>query len=194
VTQRIGDIEVSTRRLRIFLANLAIALGWALKGSCKACAYRLFATARWLVPEAERFLVLRAASHNHYRRIFKFAVDLDTLLTHIQPLRVAAGALVVLVLLGSLDLVTRATAITTQLLVGDSAFQLESQLVSGVSVSKLSEPTREPAPVSKMQSEAIPLPTRKPQGAYRVSNETGAIPVTQKKVARPKSARYKPRR
>ena len=133
MTQR---IHVSGRRFRIFLANLAIALGWALKGSCKACTYRLFATARWLVPEAERFLVLRTASHNHNRRIFKFAVDLDTLLSH-TPLRVAAGALIVLVILGSLDLVTRATAITTQPLVGDSAFQLQSQLVSGVSVSKL---------------------------------------------------------
>jgi hypothetical protein len=191
VTQR---IQVSGRRFRIFLASRAIALGWALKGSCKACTYWLFATARWLVPEAERFLVLRTTSHNHNRRIFKFAVDLDTLLSHIQPLRVAAGALIVLVLLGSLDLVTRATAITTQPLVGDSAFQLQTQLVSGVSVSKLSEPTRETAPVSKMQSEAIPLPTRKPQGAYSVSNETGAIPVTQKKVAQQKSARDKPRR
>ena len=41
------------RRYRIFLANLAVALGWALKRSCKGCAHRLFATARWLVPEAE---------------------------------------------------------------------------------------------------------------------------------------------
>jgi hypothetical protein len=62
-------IEVLARRLRIFLANLAIALGWALKGSCQTGAYWLVATARWLVPEAERFLVLRTASHNHYRRI-----------------------------------------------------------------------------------------------------------------------------
>ena len=46
VTQRISDIEVSSRRLRVFLANRAIALGWALKGSCKACANRLFAIAR----------------------------------------------------------------------------------------------------------------------------------------------------
>jgi hypothetical protein len=162
------------RRFRIFLANLAVALGWALKGSCKAGAYRLVATARWLVPEAERFLVLRTASHNYHRHIFKFAVDLDTLFCHMQPFRVAAGGLIVLVLLGSLDLVTRATAITTQ--------------------PKFSEPTQESGPVSGMQSEVILLPTRKPQRAYSVSDETGALPVTQKRVAQRKSARHKPRR
>ena len=110
VTQRISDIEVS-RRLRLFLANRLIALGWALKGSCKACAHRLFTTARWLVPEAQRFLVHHTGSHNRSRRIFEFAGDLGTLLSRIQPLGVAAGFLIVLVLLGSLDLATRATAI-----------------------------------------------------------------------------------
>lgn len=145
VTQRISDIEVSRRRLRIFLANRAIALGWALKGSCKACAHRLFTTARWLVPEAQRFLVHRTGSHNRNRRIFEFAVDLGTLLSRIQPLGVAAGFLILLVLLGSLDLATRATAIGTQPLVGNSAFQHESQIASEnevLSVSKFSEPTQ----------------------------------------------------
>jgi len=59
VTERISDIEVSRRRLRIFLATRAIALGWALKGFCKPCAHRLLTTARWLVPEAQRFLLRR---------------------------------------------------------------------------------------------------------------------------------------
>jgi hypothetical protein len=156
------------RRFRIFLANLTIVLGWALKRSCKAGAYWPVATARWLVPEAERFLVLRAASHNHHRRIFKFAVYLDTLLSQMQPFRVAAGGLIVLVLLGSLDLITRAPAITTQ--------------------PKRSEPTRESGPVSGMQSEVIPLPTRKPQSVYSVSDETGAIPVTKKSGSAKKCA------
>jgi hypothetical protein len=161
--------RVSRRRLRIFLANLAIALGWALKGSCKAGAYGLVAAARWLAPEAKRFLVLCTSSHNN-RRILKLAAHLDTL--HVQPLRVAAGALIVLFFLGSLELVTRATAITTQ--------------------PKLSEPMRESGPVSGMKSEVIPLPTRKPQIAY-VSDETGTIPVTQKRVAQRKSVRHKPK-
>jgi hypothetical protein len=172
VTQR---IEVSGRRFRIFLANRAIDLGWALKGSCKACAHRLFATARWLVPEAERFLVFRTASHDHHRRIFKFAV-----LNHIAPLRVVAGALIVLALLGSLDLITRATAIATQPLIGDSAFQLESRI--------------EPAPAAGMQSEAIPLPTRKPHALQRLSNETGTSPALKKEMAQQKRARHKPGR
>jgi len=159
----------SRRQLRIFLANRAIALGWALKGSCKAGAYGLVATARWLAPEAERFLVLRTSSHNNRRRL-QLAARLGTL--NVQPQRVAAGALIVLSFLGSLELVTRATAITTQ--------------------PKLSEPMRESGPVSGMKSEVIPLPTRKPQIAY-VSDETGAIPVTQKRVAQRKSVRHKPK-
>ena len=170
---------VSVRRFRIFLANRAIDLGWALKGSCKPCAQRLFAIARWLVPEARRFLVLRTDSHDHHRRILGFAADLRTVLGQVAPVKVVAGALIVLTLLGSLEVVTRATAVTTQRLVRDSAFQLESQI--------------EPAPAAGMQSEAIPLPTRNPQRAYSVSNETGSIPVTQKGVAQRKSARHKPK-
>jgi hypothetical protein len=203
VTQRISDIEVSRRRLRIFLANRALALGWALKGSCKACAHRLFTTARWLVPEAQRFLVHRTGSHNRNRRIFEFAVDLGTLLSRIQPLGIAAGFLILLVLLGSLDLATRATAIGTQPLVGNSAFQHESQIASEnkvFSVSKFSEPTQgfisEPAPVSGTQNETVPLPTRKPEGVYEIPNGKGAKAnaVTQKRMAQQKSARPKPMR
>jgi hypothetical protein len=165
------------RRIRIFLANLAVALGWALKLSCKGCAHRLFTTARWLVPEVQRFLVLRTGSHNHDQRILKFAANLSSLLNQLVPLKVVASALIVLALLGSLELVI--TAITTQPLVGGSVFQLESQI--------------EPAHVTGMQSEAIPLPTRNPRGAYSVSNETGSIPPTKKRMAQQKRARHKPR-
>jgi len=167
------------RRFRAFLANLAVALGWALKRSCKGCAHRLFTTARWLVPEAQRFLVLRTGSHDRHGRISKFEADSSSLLSQTVPLKVVAGALIVLAVVGSLELVTLATAITTQPLVGDSAFQLESQI--------------EPAHTSGMQSEAIPLPTRNPRGAYSVSNETGSIPPTKKRMAQQKRARHKPR-
>lgn len=196
VTQRISDIEVSRRRLRIFLANRAIALGWALKGSCKVCAHRLFTTARWLVPEAQRFLVHRTGSHDRNRRIVEFAVDLGTLLSRIQPLGVAAGFLIVLVLLGSLHLATRATAIGTQPLVGNSAFQHESQIASGNKVSSVSKFSEEPAPASGTQSETVPLPTRKPEGVYKVPNGKGAKAdeATQKRMAQQKSARPKPMR
>jgi hypothetical protein len=168
VTQRIK--EVSGCRFRIFLANRAIALGWALKGSCKACAHRLFATARWLVPEAQRFIVHRTGPHNHHRRILKVAANLGTLLRDTQPLIVAAGFLIVLIFLGSLDLATRATAISTQPAVGNSAFS-----------------------VSGAQNEQVPLPTRKPQGVYKVSNEKGANAATQKRMAQQKSARKRMR-
>ena len=165
------------RRFRAFLANLAVASGWALKRSCKGCAHRLFTTARWLVPEAQRFLVLRTGSHDRHGRISKFEADSSSLLSQTVPLKVVAGALIVLALLGSLELVI--TAIITQPLVGGSVFQLESQI--------------EPAHVTGMQSEAIPLPTRNPRGAYSVSNETGSIPPTKKRMAQQKRARHKPR-
>jgi hypothetical protein len=104
------SIKVSVRQLRIFLANRAIALGWVLRGSCKACAHRLLACAWWLAPEARRFLVHRTGhSHNQYRRVLKFAPDLTGLLHRVQPFRVAAGLLIVLFFLGSLDLAMRAT-------------------------------------------------------------------------------------
>ena len=168
------------RRFRIFLANLVVALGWAFKRSCKGCAHRLFTTARWLVPEAQRFLVLRTGSHDHHGRISKFEADSSSLLSQTVPLKVVAGALIVLALVGSLELVTLAATITTRPLVGDSAFQLKSQI--------------EPAHATGMQSEAIPLPTRKPRGAYSVSNETGSIPRTKERMAQQKRARHKPRR
>jgi hypothetical protein len=168
------------RRFRTFLANLAVVLGWALRRSCKGCAHRLFATAKWLVPEAQRFLVLRTGSRDHHGRISKFGADLSSVLSQIAPLKVLAGALIVLALVGSLELVRRATAITSQSPVGNSAFQLESQI--------------EPAHTPGMQSEAVPLPTRNPRSAYSVSNETGSIPRTKQRMAQQKRARHKPRR
>ena len=154
------SIEVSGRQLRIFLANQSIALGWALRGSCKACAHRLFACARWLVPQAQRFLVHRTGSHNQYRRVLNFAPDLSSLLHRIQSLRVAAGLLIVLVLLGSLDLVTRATV------------RISPELAQG--------PIFEPVPVSGTQLEAVPLPTRKPQVAYKIPKNKAAKAATKK--------------
>jgi hypothetical protein len=47
------------RRIRIFIANRLVDLGWIMKGACEPCAQRLLAGARWLVPEAQRYLVLR---------------------------------------------------------------------------------------------------------------------------------------
>src|SRR5262245_35199015 len=125
--QRIG---VSRHQYRIFLANEAIALGWALRGSCNACAHRLVACARWLVPEAQRFLVHRTGSHS-------------SLLHHMQPLRVVAGLLIVLVLLGSLDFVTRAIV------------RRSPELAQG--------PIFEPVPFAGTQLEAVLLPTKKPR-------------------------------
>jgi hypothetical protein len=199
--QRISDI--SRRRLRIFLANQAIALGWALKGSCKPCANRLFTTARWLVPEAQRLLVHRTGSYNRNQRIFGFAGNLGTLLSHIQPLGVGAGFLIVLVFLGSLDLVMRATATGTQPLVENSAFRHEPQIPSEskiLSVSKSSDAMQEfvseTTSISGAQIEPVPLPLRKPERVYKVPNGKGAKanPTIQKRIAQQKRARPKPMR
>jgi hypothetical protein len=182
VTQRISDIEVSRRRLRIFLADRAIALGWALKGSCKPCAHRLFTTARWLVPEAQRFLLRRIGSPNRNRRIFEFAVHLGRLLTLIQP-RVVGGFLIVLAFVGSLDLAMRTTATDTQPLVENSAFRHEPQIPSEskiVSVSKSSEPMQgfvlETASLPGAQTAPVPLPLRNPERVYKVPNGKAPSP------------------
>jgi hypothetical protein len=201
VTQRITNIEVPTRRLRIFLANRAIALGWALKGSCKPCARRLFTTARWLVPEAQRFLVHRTGSHDSNRQIFEFSVDLGTLLSRTHPGRVVVGFLIVVVFLVSLDLAMRTTATGTQPLVEDSTFQRESRTPSDSkvsSISKLSEPVQvlETGSLSKAQIAPVPLPLRKPERVYKVPNGKGAKanPASQKRVAQQKRAKPKPMR
>jgi hypothetical protein len=151
-------------QLRIFLANQAIALGWILRNSCKACAQRLFACARWLVPEAERFLVQRIGSHNQYRRLSKFAPALSSFLYRIQSFRVVAGFLVVLVLLGSLDFVTRVT----------------------VRKSPEVRPSLQTAPVSGTQFETVPVPTRKPQVVSKIpkkkaGNQSLKIRMAQRK-------------
>jgi hypothetical protein len=195
-TQRVSDIEVSRRRLRIFLANRAIALGWALKGSCKPCAHRLFTTARWLVPEAQRFLVHCTGSHNRTRRIFEW------LLSRIQP-RVVGGFLIVLAFVGLLDLAMRTTAMDTQPLVENSAFRHEPQIPSEskiVSVRKSSELMQgfvlETASLSGAQIAPVPLPLRKPERVYKVPNGKGAKAnlATQKRMAQQKGARPKPMR
>src|SRR6476661_2604790 len=139
VTQGINDINDSRRRLRLLLANRAIALV-ALRGFCKPCAQRLLNIARRLVPEIQRFLLHRTGSHNRNRRIVELAVAF--LLSRIQPLAVVAGLVIVLVLLGSLDLTLRTSATDTESLVEISAFRHEPQIRSGssvVSVSKSSE-------------------------------------------------------
>jgi hypothetical protein len=199
VTQRISEFELSRRRLRIFLANRLIALGWALKGSCKPCAHRLFTTGRWLVPEAQRFLVHRTGSHNSNRRIFEFAVDLETLLSRIHPGRVVVGFLIVVVLLGSLDLAMRTAATGTQPLVEDSTFQRESRTPSEskvLSVSKSSEPVEvlETGSLSGAQIAPVPLPLRKPKMVNKVPNGNGAKASAQKRMAQKKRAQPKPMR
>ena len=190
VTKRIISIEVS-RRLRLFLANRLIALGWGLKGSCKPCAHRLFTTARWLVPEAQRFLIQRTVSQNRTRWTFEFAVVLRTLLRGTPP-RVVAGLLIVLALLGSLDLATRTRAIDTQPLVElEPQIQLESKIVS---VSKSLEPIQEfvseTASLPRAQIAPVPLPLRKPQVVPNGKGATG-VRDTQKKMAQQKAARQK---
>ena len=201
VTQRVSEFEVSRRRVRIFLANRLIALGWALKGSCKPCAHWLFTTGRWLVPEAQRFLVHRTGSPNSHRRIFEFAVDLGTLLSRIYPGRVVVGFLIVVVFLVSLDLAMRTTATGTQPLVEDSTFQRESRTPSKkskvLSVSKSSEPVQllETGSLSRAQI-AVPLPLRKPERVYKVPNgkRAKANPASQKRMAQQKRAKPKPMR
>ena len=182
----------------MFLANRLIALGWGLKGSCKPCAHRLFTTSRWLVPEAQRFLIQRTVSHNRNRRTFGFAVALRTLLRGIPP-RVVAGLLIVLALLGSLDLVTRTRAIDSQPLVENSANPHEPHIPSEskiVSVNKSLEPMQEfvsetASPRAKIAP--VPLPLRKPAVVYKVPNGKAAKGMrdTQKRMAHQKAVRQK---
>jgi hypothetical protein len=202
VTQTISGVDVSRRRLRIFLANRAVALGWALKGFCKPCEHRLFTTAGWLVPEAQRFLVHRTGSHNYNRRIFESAVDLATLPSRVQPLGVVAGLVIVLILLGSLDLALRTSATDTQPLVENSAFQHEPQIRSGSGIMReqILEGRQgfvsETGSILGAQIAPVPLPLRKPERVYKIPNEKGAKanPVTQQRMAQQKRARPKPMR
>ena len=187
VHQRMSDIERSRRRLRLFLANRAIALAWALKGSCKPCAHWLFTTARWLVPEAQRFLV---------DRIFECTADLSS---GLSPLKLFVGVvlLVVLGFVGLLDLAMQTTAIATQPAVEASALGDEPQISSEsaiFSVSKSPEPMQgfvsETGSLPRAQIAPVPLPMRKPEGAYKVPNGKESV-ATQKRMAQQKNARSK---
>jgi hypothetical protein len=168
----------------LFLANRLIALGWGLKGFCKPCAQRLFTSARWLVPEAQRFLIQRTVSNNRNRRTLEFAVALRTLLS-IIPSRVVAGLLIVLAFLGSLDLATRTRAINTQPLVENSAISREPQISQ--------EFVSETASLPRAQIAPVPLPLKKPAVIYKVPNGKGAkgIPDAKKRMAHQKAARQK---
>jgi hypothetical protein len=86
-----------------------------------------------------------------------------------QSLRVAAGLLIVLVLLGSLDFVTRATVRTSPELAQRTIF--------------------EPVPVSETQLEAVPLPIRKPKVAYKIPKKNSAKAATQNRMAQRKNAK-----
>jgi hypothetical protein len=178
-----SDVEVSRRQLRIFLANRAIALGWALKGSCKPCAHGLFTTARWLVPEAQRFLVHRTASQHRNRRIFEFAVDLGSLLSRIQP-HVVAGFLIVL---GFVGLLHPAMQIGAQPVVENSALGHDPQIPSET-MALVSETGSLPT----AQITPVPLPVRKPEKVYKVPNGKRSNAVTHKRIAQQKTARPKP--
>ena len=188
MTQKISGIEAS-RRFRLFLANRLIALGWALKGSCKPCAHRLFTTARWLVPEAQRFLIQRTVSHNRNRR------TLEWLLGRIQP-RVVGGLLIVLAFVGLLDLAMRATATDTHSPIENSSFQHEPLIPSESKTEPMQGFESETASLPRAQIAPVPLPLRKPEGVYKVPNGKGAkaIRATQKRMAQQKGARQKPMR
>ena len=182
-----SEIEAS-RRLRIFLANRVLALGWALKGACKPCAHRLFATARWLVPEAQRFLLQRISAKNRNQLLFEW------LLSRIHP-RIVAGLLIVLAFWGALNFALRTSATDTQALVDRSASQQEppgSPESNIITVSK-SSPTQgsvfETGSISAAQTAPVPLPDRKPARGSKVANGKGAaaIPATQKRTASAKN-------
>jgi hypothetical protein len=178
-----SEIEVS-KRLRIFLANRLIALGWALKGACKPCVQRLFITARWLVPEAERFLVQRTGSYDRNRRIIEW------LFSSIQP-RVVGGFLIVLALVGLLDLAMQTTATHKQPLVENSAF-----LSAGKSTEPMQAFVSETASISETQIASVPLPQRKPERVHKVPNGKGAKAnlAIQKRMAQQKRLLLKPAR
>jgi hypothetical protein len=166
-----SEIEPS-RRLRIFLANRALGLGWALKGACKPCAHQLFTTARWLVPEAQRFLVQHISAHKRNRWLFEW------LFSRAQP-RIVVGFLFVLFVV-ALDFTMR-PATDAQPLAENSAFRQDSQIPSAVnvvSVSKSSEPMQEAVlqtgSVPGVQTASVPLPLRKPERVYKAPNGKGA--------------------
>jgi len=185
-----SEIEVS-RRLRIVVANRLIALGWALKGSCKPCSRWLFTNARWLVPEAQRFLVQRTGLHTRNRRLFEW------LRSHIQP-RVVGGFLIVLTFVGLLDLAMRKTATNTQPLTENSAFLDDAQPPPKrkiLSVEPMEAFVSETASISEAtQIAPVPLPLRKPERVYKLPKAAKVTSATQKRMAQQKKALQKPMR
>ena len=188
-----SEIEAS-RRLRIFLANRVLALGWALKGACKPCAHRLFATARWLVPEAQRFLLQRISAKNRNQLLFEW------LLSRIHP-RIVAGLLIGLAFWGALNFALRTTATETAPLVDSSAYPQKSQASPEgniVSISK-SSPTQDSAletgSISAAQIAPVPLPVRKPARISKVATGKGgkANLTNQKRMAQRDTALPKPK-
>jgi hypothetical protein len=45
--------------VQLYLANRLVDVAWMFKSFCKPCSQRLLAAARWLVPEAERYFIVR---------------------------------------------------------------------------------------------------------------------------------------
>jgi hypothetical protein len=192
VLQRIRDIDVVRRQLRVFLANRAIALGWVLKDFCKPFAHRLFTAARWLAPEARRFLVHRTGWRHRHRRIFEFTTDNS----HLSRLRLVVSFLIVLAFVVLLDFALRTTAADTQPVLEASATGFESQIPSqraalSVSKSPMQGFVSETGSLPRAQIAPVPLPMKKPKLVYKDPNGKKANPVTQKRMAQQKSARPK---
>jgi hypothetical protein len=192
-----ADIEVPLvlqvrRQLRVFLANRAIALGWVLKDFCKPFAHRLFTAARWLAPEARRFLVHRTGWRHRHRRIFEFTTDYS----HLSRLRLVVSFLIVLAFVVLLDFAMRTTAADTQPVLEASAIGFESQIPSqraalSVSKSPMQGFVSETGSLPRAQIAPVPLPMKKPKLVYKDPNGKKANPVTQKRMAQQKSARPK---
>jgi hypothetical protein len=192
-----ADIEVPLvlqvrRQLRVFLANRAIALGWVLKDFCKPFAHRLFTAARWLAPEARRFLVHRTGWRHRHRRIFEFTTDNS----HLSRLRLVVSFLIVLAFVVLLDFALRTTAADTQPVLEASATGFESQIPSqraalSVSKSPMQGFVSETGSLPRAQIAPVPLPMKKPKLVYKDPNGKKANPVTQKRMAQQKSARPK---
>jgi hypothetical protein len=100
-----------------------------------------------------------------------------------QSHRIAAGFLIVLVLLGSLDLATRATAISTQPLLGTFVSQHQSLPETSGRMQKLNS---QAAPVLERQKVRGSLPARKPQSIYKIPNEKRVKAATHKRMAQKK--------
>ena len=192
-----ADIEVPLvlqvrRQLRVFLANRALALGWVLKDFCKPFAHRLFTAARWLAPEARRFLVHRTGWRHRHRRIFEFTTDNS----HLSRLRLVVSFLIVLAFVVLLDFALRTTAADTQPVLEASATGFESQIPSqraalSVSKSPMQGFVSETGSLPRAQIAPVPLPMKKPKLVYKDPNGKKANPVTQKRMAQQKSARPK---